>query len=52
MYVRVSTFDTLRKKSCSIGPGLCGTSENSDKAKFAFLEFCELRLLGILRSSL
>jgi phage FluMu gp28-like protein len=29
MYVGLRTSDTLHKKFCSIGPRLCGTSENS-----------------------
>src|SRR5215208_4070341 len=34
MYVGLRTSDTLHKKPCRIGPGLCGTSENSVNAKF------------------
>ena len=29
MYIGLRTSDTLHKKSCRIGPGLCGTSENT-----------------------
>jgi hypothetical protein len=28
MYERLRISDTLHKKPCRIGPGLCGTSEN------------------------
>jgi hypothetical protein len=35
MYVGLRTSDTLHKKPCRIGPGLCGTSENAHNAKFA-----------------
>src|ERR671911_322392 len=33
----------LHKKSCRIGPGLCGTSEKSQKAKFAEFLFHALK---------
>jgi hypothetical protein len=28
LYLEGYSFDTLHKKPCRIGPGLCGTSEN------------------------
>ena len=43
MYGELLTFDTLHKTTCRIGPRLCGTSENAQKAKFAELLFHELR---------
>jgi hypothetical protein len=39
MYIGLPTSDTLHKKLCRIGPGLCGTSENHQKAKFAEILF-------------
>jgi len=35
--------DTLHKKTCRIGPGLCGTSEDGGKVKFAEFTFRALR---------
>jgi hypothetical protein len=35
MYIMLHTSDTLHKNLCRIGSGLCATSENSLKAKFA-----------------
>jgi len=35
MYIGLPTSDTLHKKLCLIGTGLCETSENPQKAKFA-----------------
>jgi len=35
MYIRLGPSDTLHKTNCCIGPGLWGTSENPQKAKFA-----------------
>jgi len=34
MYIGLRISDTLHKKACRIGPGLYGTSENPQKAKF------------------
>ena len=34
MYVGLRTFGSLHKKTCRIGPGLCGTSENSSSRTF------------------
>src|SRR5829696_202191 len=34
MYAELRTFETIRKKPCRIGPGLCGTSENSSTKNF------------------
>src|SRR5215211_9305627 len=45
MYARVRISHALHKKPCCIGPGLCGTSENSVKAKFAELFFYVLSKL-------
>src|ERR687897_1034988 len=42
MSTRIRISDTLHKKTCGIGPGLCATSENSIKAKFAEFQFCEV----------
>jgi hypothetical protein len=42
MYIMLRTSDTLHKKPCCRGPGLCGTSEKSQKAKFAEILFHEL----------
>ena len=39
-------FDALHKKLRSIGPGLCGTSEKPQKAKFAERELNEVRAEG------
>ncbi len=39
MYDRLRTSETLHKKPCRIGAGLCGTSENVGKAKFAEFTF-------------
>jgi hypothetical protein len=41
-------FCTLHKKPCRIGSGLCGTSENAHKAKFAVLLRGEVRRMPIL----
>src|SRR5215208_5730582 len=35
MYAELRTFETIRKKPCRIGPGLCGTSENSSSTSLA-----------------
>jgi hypothetical protein len=35
MYIGLRTSKSLHKKTFCIVPGLCGTSENSQKAKFA-----------------
>jgi hypothetical protein len=35
MHIKLHAPDTLHKNPCRIGPGLCGTSENAQKAKFA-----------------
>jgi hypothetical protein len=43
MYVRLCTSDTLHKKPCRIGSGLCGTSENAHKAKIVELPKAEFR---------
>jgi hypothetical protein len=34
MYTGLCTSDTLHKKCCRIGPGLCGTSENTYSTTF------------------
>jgi hypothetical protein len=39
MYIGLRTSDTLHKKPWRIGSGLCGTSENPQKAKFAEFPF-------------
>ena len=44
MYVELRTSDTLHKKPCRIGPGLCGTSENSLNANFGELRKVEIQL--------
>ena len=38
MYIGLRISDTLHKKACRIGPGLCGTSENAQNANFAKIE--------------
>ena len=43
MYIGLRTCDKLHKKPCRIGSGLCGTSENAQKAKFAEFHFHALR---------
>jgi hypothetical protein len=43
MYIGYAPPDTLHKKPCRIGPGLCGTSEDGGKAKFAEFLFHALR---------
>src|SRR3712207_4207526 len=43
MYVELPISNTLHKKTYRIGSGLCGTSEKSQKAKFAELLFHALR---------
>ncbi len=43
-YVRgAHPFAALHKTTCCIGPGLCGSSENSDKVKFVEINFYEVR---------
>jgi hypothetical protein len=42
MYVELRITDTLHKKFCRIVLGLCGTSENGGKAKFAEFSFYAL----------
>jgi hypothetical protein len=39
MYVRLRVSDTLHKKACRIGPGLCGTYENAQKMNFGEFTF-------------
>ena len=34
MYVKLRISDTLHKKPCRIGPGLCGTPENRGETNF------------------
>jgi hypothetical protein len=34
MYIGLRTCDTLHKKPCRIGSGLCGTSENPTSTSF------------------
>jgi hypothetical protein len=43
MYIGLRTSDTLHKKFCRTGLGLCGASENCVHAKFAEIPFYELR---------
>jgi hypothetical protein len=43
MYIGLRTSDTLHKKSCRIGSGLGGTSENSVMANFREFTFWALR---------
>jgi len=47
MYAGLWTLDTLHKTICSIGPGLCGTSENAQKAKFAEYLFPRTRVNSV-----
>jgi hypothetical protein len=51
MYARLCTLDTIHKKNCNIGPGLCRTSENSVYANFGECPECELRRISIPRTS-
>jgi hypothetical protein len=43
MYTRLGPSYTLHKTTYCIGPELCGTSENPQKAKFAEFQFHALR---------
>jgi hypothetical protein len=42
MYVELRISEALHKKSCRIGPGLGGISEEGGKAKFAESLFYEV----------
>src|SRR5829696_1651712 len=47
MYVGLRTSDTLHKKPCCIGPGLCAihpSAWNINSANFAFWGFSEVRM--------